>query len=375
MAGIYIHIPFCKQACSYCNFHFSTSLKNKDALIEALRKELVKRKNYLSSTVSSIYFGGGTPSLLNQEELSIILEDIYLHFQVQENVEITLEANPDDLRKEKLSQLKKSGINRLSIGVQSFHDKDLQFMDRTHSATEAIKVIRRSQDTGFENINIDLIFGAHSTSDEDWLRNLDQFFDLNLPHLSAYSLTVEENTKLIHQISKGKLNEVDDEKAYRQYMLLQDAIDKNGFEQYELSNYCKNSQYSKHNSSYWNQSPYLGIGPSAHSFNGSEREWNIANNSLYIKQIEQGAQYSEKEMLTEKDRYHDYLITRLRTTAGIDFQSLESLFSKKIVDHFHKQKTRINPKMLRQDDSTLKLKREILFQSDEVIRSLMMDEE
>ena len=313
MAGIYIHIPFCKQACSYCDFHFSTQLSNKEKVLKALEEEIQLRSNYLrDEIIETIYLGGGTPSLLNKAELNSIFSTIQENFLLADQPEVTLEANPDDLSIEKLTALRETPINRLSIGVQSFFDEDLRFMNRAHSSSEAITSIKNAQRLGFENISIDLIFGSQTTTNEMWQENLAQFFEFNISHLSAYSLTIEEKTALAHNIEKGVASSLDEDKNYQQYLLLQKAIQQNGFEQYELSNYCKNESYSRHNTSYWQGKKYLGIGPSAHSFDGISRQWNIKNNTLYCKSIQQKLPNFEREVLTEIDRYHEYLITNLR---------------------------------------------------------------
>lgn len=374
MAGIYIHIPFCKQACSYCDFHFSTRLSSKDKVLEALKKEIKTRANYLNTQkIESIYFGGGTPSLLNQRELSSIFSELENNFSFVNSPEITLEANPDDLTSEKLIELKSTPINRLSIGVQSFFDEDLRFMNRAHSSEQAISAVKEAQDIGFTNISIDLIFGSQTTTNEMWQQNLATFFDLNVPHLSAYSLTVEEKTTLAHDIEKGNVSPIDEDKNYEHYLLLQEAIHKNGFEQYELSNYCKNENYSKHNTSYWVGKKYLGIGPSAHSFNGVSRQWNISNNSIYSKNIQQGISFFEKEDLTEVDRYHEYLITNLRTKWGIDINKITTSFSSNIVTHFNNKISSMDKTIIDLSKNNLSIKPSHLFQSDEVVRELMLN--
>ena len=373
MAGIYIHIPFCKQACSYCDFHFSTNLKNRSLIVKSILAELVLRKNYLEDEViETIYFGGGTPSILNQLELEQIINQIHKQYKVSPNIEFCLEANPDDLNQVKTKELYTLGINRLSIGIQSFHDNDLQFMNRAHNSSEAINCIKTAQDTGIHNLSIDLIFGSPTTSLTMWEENLRLFFSLNIPHLSAYSLTVEEKTKLSHQIKTGQVVPLNDENSYRQYMLLQDQIDKNDFEQYELSNYCKDQLYSKHNSSYWKQINYLGIGPSSHSFNGKTRQWNVSNNALYIKAISEGKLNLEEEVLSEEDQYHDFLITRLRTKWGISIRELESLFSENIVTHFKSQIKSIDKGMIQYNQQSLIVNRSSLFQSDQVVETLWL---
>ncbi|MDA9072074.1 radical SAM family heme chaperone HemW [bacterium] len=374
MAGIYIHIPFCKQACSYCDFHFSTKLSNKQNVLAAIEKELEFRTNYIGTeVVETIYFGGGTPSLLSQSEIQAILKKVNDVYTVSKSAEITLEANPDDLTMAKLKELKQTSVNRLSVGVQSFFEKDLKFMNRAHNAEEAIQSIRNAKEVGFANISIDLIFGSQTTSNEMWQQNLDTFFDLEVNHLSAYSLTVEEKTALAHQVAKGKVENVDDEKNYHQYLMLQAAIKENDFEQYELSNYCKNEAYSKHNTSYWQNKKYLGVGPSAHSFDGVSRQWNVRNNTLYINGINNNKPFFEKEELSEIDRYHEYLITSLRTKWGINKSTVENDFSDYIIEHFNKRSNLINKSIVDLSANFLKIKPEFLFQSDEVVRELMVD--
>ncbi len=372
MAGIYIHIPFCKQACSYCSFHFSTVLTRKSDMIHAILQETAQRKFYLQNQpISSIYFGGGTPSILDTKELLQLFDGLYQNFEVLEDAEITLEANPDDLSKSKLKELRQTPINRLSIGVQSFFEVDLRFMNRAHSAKEAKESILLAQDMGFHQLNMDLIFGAQTTSNQMWEENLLQFFELDIPHLSAYSLTVEENTLIANQIKKGKIKALDDEKSYWQYIRLQELIKAHGFEQYEVSNYCKNQQYAKHNTSYWQGKGYLGLGPSAHSFNKNSRQWNISNNALYIKNLKEGKEYFEVEMLSETDRYHELLIMSLRTKWGIKFADLHA-FSKLIISHFYESLKRIPKEKIILKEDSLKVNPSYLFQSDEIIRKLML---
>ena len=369
-----MYIPFCKQACSYCDFHFSTKLSNKQNVLAAIEKELEFRTNYIGTeVVETIYFGGGTPSLLSQSEIQAILKKVNDVYTVSKSAEITLEANPDDLTMAKLKELKQTSVNRLSVGVQSFFEKDLKFMNRAHNAEEAIQSIRNAKEVGFANISIDLIFGSQTTSNEMWQQNLDTFFDLEVNHLSAYSLTVEEKTALAHQVAKGKVENVDDEKNYHQYLMLQGAIKENDFEQYELSNYCKNEAYSKHNTSYWQNKKYLGVGPSAHSFDGVSRQWNVRNNTLYINGINNNKPFFEKEELSEIDRYHEYLITSLRTKWGINKSTVENDFSDYIIEHFNKRSNLINKSIVDLSANFLKIKPEFLFQSDEVVRELMVD--
>jgi oxygen-independent coproporphyrinogen-3 oxidase len=335
MAGIYIHIPFCKQACNYCDFHFSTSLMNKDAFMKALFKEIEIQKNYFPSSteVSTVYLGGGTPSLLSKFDLLDIINAVKLNFNILPNAEITLEANPDDLTSEKIKELKESPINRLSIGIQSFYDEDLRFMNRAHSATEALNAVKLAQDNGFENITIDLIFGTPTLTHHKWRNNLQIAFALNIKHISAYCLTVEPKTMLARQIKTGITKNVDEQQSAEQFEILVDAMHANDFVQYEISNFCKDGFYSKHNSNYWLKENYLGLGPSAHSYNGSSRQWNISNNALYIKSLENGELNFEKEELTKEQRYNEYILTSLRTIWGADLTIIEQQFGKEYLNH------------------------------------------
>jgi oxygen-independent coproporphyrinogen-3 oxidase len=335
MAGIYIHIPFCKQACNYCDFHFSTSLKNKDAFIKALFKEIEIQKNYFppSTQVSTVYLGGGTPSLLSKLDLFDIFNAIKLNFNILPNAEITLEANPDDLTLEKIKELKETPINRLSIGIQSFYDEDLRFMNRAHSASEALNALKLAKDNGFENITIDLIYGTPSLTHHKWRNNLQIAFALNIKHISAYCLTVEPKTVLDHQIKKGLTKNVDEQHSAEQFEILIDAMHANDFVQYEISNFCKDGFYSKHNSNYWLKGNYLGLGPSAHSYNGKSRQWNISNNALYINSLEKGELNFENEELTKEQRYNEYILTSLRTIWGVDLHSIEQQFGKDYLKH------------------------------------------
>jgi oxygen-independent coproporphyrinogen-3 oxidase len=326
MPGIYLHIPFCKQACHYCNFHFSTSLQQKDAMVAAIIKELEVQKSYLAGAeLTSIYFGGGTPSLLSQQDLERIFTQIYTLHQVAKNAEITLEANPDDLTSEKINQLRQTPINRLSIGIQSFADADLAFMNRAHNAGEARACIEHALAAGFENLTVDLIYGSPTTSDAQWAANLATVFEYPIAHLSAYCLTVEAKTALDHFVKQGKAPAVDEEQAARQFQYLIDSTREQGFEHYEISNFAKPGMYARHNSSYWLGDHYLGIGPAAHSFNGESRQWNIANNSKYIQLLAKNEDLTglfEQEILTPDQRYNEYVMTSLRTIWGTDLSKI-----------------------------------------------------
>jgi len=328
MAGIYLHIPFCKQACHYCDFHFSTSLKYKDELVETLIKEIQLQKNYLNGeTIGTIYFGGGTPSLLNETEISLLINTITGLHSVAADAEITLEANPDDLDKAKLQALRQTLINRFSIGIQSFFDEDLQWMNRVHRADEAESAVKRTQDMGFENITVDLIYGYPLLTDQKWKFNTDKVFELDVPHVSAYSMTVEPRTALASFIKQKKQPAMNDEQSAAQFTFLMDAMQTKGFEQYEISNFCKPGFYSRHNSNYWKGVKYLGIGPSAHSYNGETRQWNIANNTKYMQGLGSGLIPAETEILSDIDKLNEYIMTSLRTSWGLDPDKLNAIAS------------------------------------------------
>jgi oxygen-independent coproporphyrinogen-3 oxidase len=326
MSGIYIHIPFCKQACHYCNFHFSTSLKYKAEMVEAIVREIQQRRDYLEgASVDTIYFGGGTPSLLETDEINRILDTIDRLHTINPNPEITIEANPDDLlKKGKLKALSQTAINRLSIGIQSYADADLKFMNRAHNGAEAHTCIEAARQHGFSNITIDLIYGSPTTSDEQWARNIQQTLDYDIPHISCYCLTVEEKTALHHFVQTGKAQPVDEEQAARQFEYMVDTLTHNGYDHYEISNFGKPGWYARHNSSYWLGTSYLGIGPSAHSFNGASRQWNVAHNMQYIKGIAKENPAVEIEYLTKAQRYNEYVMTSLRTIWGVDLQKVQA---------------------------------------------------
>ncbi|WP_044233692.1 radical SAM family heme chaperone HemW [Haliscomenobacter hydrossis] len=334
MPGIYLHIPFCKQACHYCNFHFSTSLRQKGAMVDAIVRELELQKDYLQGApLSSIYFGGGTPSLLDAGELERIFAKIYQLHAVEVDAEITLEANPDDLDLLKLQALRNTPVNRLSIGIQSFAEEDLRFMNRAHNAQEARACIENALSQGFKNLTLDLIYGAPTTSHAQWAKNLETIFQYPIPHLSAYCLTVEPKTALDHFVKKGLAAPVDEEHANAQFQHLMEATKARGFEHYEISNFAQPGWYARHNSSYWQGEPYLGIGPSAHSFNGSSRQWNVANNAKYLKILNddtpptlENSGLFERETLSPATRYNEYVMTGLRTIWGCSLDKIDPAF-------------------------------------------------
>lgn len=324
MAGIYIHVPFCKKACHYCNFHFSTQQQLKPDLVAAICKEAILRKEFLQEPIHTIYFGGGTPSLLSNSELELILNTLKENYTVSPIAEITLEANPDDIQSEKLIHWHKVGINRLSIGIQSFFEEDLQWMNRAHNAIQAKQCIELAQSAGFHNLTIDLIYGTPGLSDERWKQNIETALSLGIPHISCYALTVEPNTALDHMVRKGTKEQVDADHQATQFNILTQTLQDAGFEHYEISNFAKPGFRSKHNSSYWQGQAYLGLGPAAHSFDGHlTRQWNISNNPLYISSLQQGIIPFESETLTSVQRINEYLMTSLRTMEGISLNFLE----------------------------------------------------
>ena len=374
MAGIYIHIPFCKQACHYCDFHFSTSLNNKDALIDALCKEIEIQKDYLAEkTLSTIYFGGGTPSLLNTTDLDKIFTAINKYFTVAGNAEITLEANPDDLSKQKTDELKASGINRLSIGIQSFLDEHLILMNRSHTSVQAVNAVKNAQKSGIENISIDLIYGLPDLNPDKWEQNLEKAFSLNVPHLSAYCLTVEKKTALNKFVQNKTIILPEEPVVLEQFDTLMTEAGKHSFIHYEISNFCKENMFSRHNSSYWKSDSYLGIGPSAHSYNGASRQWNIANNALYIKGIHAAEQVFEKEILTDANRFNEYIMTRLRTIWGIDLKFIETTFGKRVLGKMTEQaKEYIDAGFMEQNKENVTLTMKGKFLADKIASDLFI---
>lgn len=361
MSGIYIHIPFCKQACHYCDFHFSTSMKKKDDMVLALAKEIAMRKNEFEvagingtqNQIETIYFGGGTPSVLTNGEINFLIAEVYKNYDVIENPEITLEANPDDLSAERILELSKSPINRLSIGIQSFYEEDLKMMNRAHNSAEA-KSCLTEVTKYFDNISLDLIYGIPGLTDEMWKKNIETALSFGIPHISSYALTVEPKTALKKLIDTGKIAEPQDEVASNHFMILVETLQQNGFIHYELSNFGKKGYFSKNNSAYWLGKKYIGIGPSAHSYDGEKRGWNIANNSLYLKSIQEGVLPIETETLTLSDRYNEYIMTGLRTIWGVSLERIETEFGSDYLKYLNKQ----SQKFL--DDNLLSIENNIL---------------
>ena len=327
MSGIYIHIPFCRHKCNYCNFYSLASTRYLDKITNAINAELLQRKDYLGTQqVETIYFGGGTPSMLGISDIESIIKTIYSTFVVATDAEITLEANPDDLSPEKLRELKKSGINRLSIGIQSFREEDLVFLSRTHSAKQVITCVSDAQRVGFNNLSIDLIYGIPTLTNEGWKENLETAFSLEVSHISAYSLTVEEKTPLEEMIRKGKMKPVDEDLSLAHYKTLTSLMHIHGYEQYEVSNFCLPGAYSRHNTAYWQGKHYLGVGPSAHSYNGTSRSWNVANLLKYIESVNLGKVESEHEILNLTTLFNEFIMTSLRTIWGCDLNTVKQKF-------------------------------------------------
>ncbi len=337
MSGVYIHIPFCKQACHYCDFHFSTSMKKKTDMVLALAKELhLRSREFKNETIETIYFGGGTPSVLTLEEIQFLLDAVYKNYQVVENPEITLEANPDDLSIDRIVDFAQSPINRLSIGIQSFFEDDLQMMNRAHNAAEAKNCLAEATKY-FDNISVDLIYGIPGMSNESWIRNIEAALLFGIPHISSYALTVEPKTALKKLIQTGKIAQPNDDVAQEQFSILVEMLKERGFIHYELSNFGKPNYFSKNNSAYWLGKKYLGIGPSAHSYDGVSRSWNVSNNSLYLKSIQDDLLPSEAETLSIHDRYNEYIMTGLRTIWGVDLKRIEIEFGLETLIYLKKQ--------------------------------------
>lgn len=373
MSGIYIHIPFCKQACHYCDFHFSTSLKKKDEMILALAKEIEMRKSeFQDEVVETIYFGGGTPSRLQIADLRLQIDSIYQNYKVTKKPEITLEANPDDLSSDYLIELSKIGINRLSIGIQSFFEDDLKMMNRAHNSAEAKKCLEEATKY-FDNISIDLIYGIPGMSNQKWIQNIEMALSYKVPHISSYALTVEPKTALHSFIQKQLIPPPDEEVAQEHFQILVEKLIENDFIHYELSNFGKENYFSKNNSSYWLGKKYIGIGPSAHSYDGQKRGWNVSNNSVYIKSILENKLPMETETLSKTDRYNEYIMTGLRTMWGVSLERIEKEFGNTYLDYLNKQAARyVEDHLLFVDDAILRTTQKGKFLSDGIASDLFL---
>jgi oxygen-independent coproporphyrinogen-3 oxidase len=374
MAGIYFHIPFCRQACHYCDFHFSTQTKSMDEMVKALMRETRARAGYLEGeNVETIYFGGGTPSLLPTDDINRILDAVYTYYPVSNDVEITLEANPDDLTYLKILELARSPVNRLSIGIQSFRNQDLTWMNRAHNASQADFAVKCAQDRGFNNITIDLIYSIPGMSDRDWLENIRKAVDLNVQHISAYSLTIEPKTVFGHQWAKQELHAVDDAVSSGHFLTLVHELTRSGFQQYEVSNFCLTGMESKHNSAYWKGKKYVGFGPSAHSFNGDSRQWNVSNNARYTQGWLNGTPHFEVEQLDQRTKCNEYLMTRLRTTWGVDLNVVRNEYGVDLLSSEKESITQwVEEGLMMIDNNTIKLTTEGLLKADRIASDLFI---
>ena len=373
MSGIYIHIPFCKQACHYCDFHFSTSVKNKTQLLEALVQEIqLRHTDWQDEPIETIYFGGGTPSVLTVEELHHLLDAVYANFQVIAAPEITLEANPDDLSPEYLLALSQTRINRLSIGIQSFFDADLQLMNRAHNAEQAKQSLALATQY-FDNITLDLIYGMPNMTNDQWLQNIETALSYGIPHISCYALTVEPKTALNTYIQKGQMPPLDEALAAEHFKLLVELLEANGFVHYEFSNFGKPNYFSLNNSSYWLGKKYLGIGPSAHSFDGQSRSWNVSNNAKYIKAIQSQELHSETEILSLTDRYNEYIMTGLRTIWGVSLDKVEKEYGVNYINYLNKQiQSHVQNGLLKIEDGILTTTAQGKFLGDGIVADLFV---
>lgn len=374
MAGIYLHIPFCRKRCHYCDFFKSTDLIQKARLVAGLKKELESRASELDSEIiNTIYLGGGTPSVLLIDEQRDLLNTIRQNYTVSDDAEITMEANPDDLSQAVLSALREIGYNRLSMGVQSFAEADLKLMNRRHGVMQAVQSVKWARNAGFKNISIDLIYGLPNQTLEEWERNVRIAVELDVQHISAYNLTYHEGTVFYDQLIMGILKELPDELSLQQFELLISILKEAGFEHYEISNFCKPGMYSQHNSSYWKNKKYLGIGPSAHSFDLYSRRWNVSSIGKYLQSIENNQSYSETEILTEQDRYNDYIITGLRTIWGISEAKIKAEFSEPYFIHFQKIRDKnLGSGHISFQSGIVCLSPEGLFISDRIIEDFMV---
>ena len=365
MAGIYLHIPFCKKACHYCNFHFSTQTDTIQAFVDALIREIELQKSYIKEPIETIYFGGGTPSLLNEPQLKAILAAIHTHFKVEATIECTLEANPDDIHPIKLAAWKQVGINRLSIGIQSFQATALTWMNRAHTVEQSHAAIEMAMQAGIHNLSIDLIYGTPTLSDQGLMEDVDWIQQYQINHVSCYALTVEDKTALKKLIENAQIEAVDPEKQARHFEIVSTRLIGMDMEHYEISNFAKPGFRSQHNSHYWSGKHYLGLGPSAHSFNTISRQWNIANNALYIQSITNGQLNFEIEYLTEANRYNEYMMTSLRRMEGFDLDLIEATFGKRYLDHSIEMIQAMRSKdIFQQNENQYSLKKEAKFLAD-----------
>jgi len=377
MAGIYIHIPFCKKLCFYCDFYHVVSHDDNSLFIDALLKEALLRKDYLGDEpVSTIYLGGGTPSVFSVKDLGTILDQIKKLFTIAEDCEVTIELNPDDVNETYLEGLKNLNINRISLGIQSWRDTDLKLLNRRHDSARAVKALKETLNAGFKNVTIDLIYGIPGMSLKDWESNLDFTFSFDIKHLSAYHLTFEPGTVFGKMLEKGDISEIDEEDSAAQFNLLIEKAESAGFIHYEISNFAKPGYFSIHNSNYWKQVSYLGLGPSAHSFNGYTRQWNVRDLKGYIKSVNEGKSFFESEKLDVKKRFNEYIMTSLRTMWGIDLDYIEGMFEKEGYDYVINLSGKFrNYGLMKLEKNSLVLTNQGKLISDNIISEFMMPAE
>lgn len=342
MAGLYFHIPFCRKACHYCDFHFSTQLASLDRMVLAMTKELTLRSNELSSPINTVYFGGGTPSLLNTKDLEALMAGVHNSYLLSPDVEFTLEANPEDITIASLTNWKSLGINRLSIGLQGLNDEELQWMNRIHDSQRSINAVKMAMDQGFRNITVDLIYGSKFQTLTSWINTIKTVVELGVPHISAYNLTVEQGTALGVKVKRGQEPEVDETLSSELFLALMEELAVQGYEHYEISNFALPGYRSRHNANYWKGESYIGIGPSAHSFNGQIRRWNVRNNPAYMKAIEEGNPFYEEEIIDNRTAYNEYVMTGLRTIEGCDLNLMQERFGTTLTSYFKKEIQRYN---------------------------------
>lgn len=377
MAGIYIHIPFCRKACNYCNFHFTTNLSIVDEMVEGIKKEIKMRLDFFpDKKIETIYFGGGTPSILSQKQFSEIFSLIEKNYIIQKDAEITLEANPEDVDSSFISTLNGLPFNRFSLGAQSFFDEDLVWMNRNHNKSQAEDSIKRLQDSEYTNLNLDLIYGYPLLTNKKWSANLERFFNLEIPHLSSYAMTVEPKTALGHLVSKGQESDMDDTQAAEQFNYLLDQISSKGYEQYEISNFCKAENYAKHNTNYWLKKPYLGIGPGAHSYSDVQRRWNIENNVKYLKGIHGSSEFWGQETLSNVDVANEYIMTSIRTKWGCDLNQVKNLSRDLETKNFENSVKEFAEKgHLKEENNTLFLTKKGKLFADAIASELFFEEQ
>jgi len=374
MAGIYLHIPYCKKICPYCDFYKSAYLGNKDVLIRNMLKEINLQKGFLhDEKVESIYFGGGTPSLVDPIIIGEFIEQIYSNFSIKPSPEITIEGNPEDLSAPYLKSLKNTGVNRLSIGCQSFNDKILKFLGRRHNARQSYEAVLLARENGFENVNLDLIYGIPGQKLKEWIEDLEKAFQLETFHLSAYHLTFEEKTIFYKKLKSGEIKEVKENLSNDLFQVLVKHAEQKGFIHYEISNFAKPGHLSLHNTNYWKQKIYLGIGPSAHSYNGDMRQWNVSNNKKYNESLEINKIPYKREFLNKRQKYNEYIMTSLRTIWGIDIEYLENQYSKEIKDYcLNIAKKFLQYGLIKEEQKKLILTEPGKFISDNIISEMMM---